>query len=217
VRTLSAIIEGVLIRAAIVPFVLVLAVACAKTEEPPAASPQAAAPTVPGGRTTLTGQAPAGSVVSLEPAVAREHALPEGPAVLDQYGKAFVPDLLVVRVGQPVEFRNSEDVDHNVAVARSPTGTKIFDTSTSAYEKYVHTFDRAGRYDVSCDVHPGMRATIIAATTPYVTVVDGSGRFRFADLEPGPYTLAVSGTRSLERKLEVTGGEMDLGVLIRDR
>jgi plastocyanin len=205
----------VLIRAAIVLFVVVVTVACAKTEQPPAPSPQAAGPTATSGRTTLTGQAPVGAVVSVEPVVAREHALPEGPAVLDQYGKAFVPDLLVVRVGQPVEFRNSEDVDHNVAVIRSPTGTKIFDTSTSAYEKYVHTFDRAGRYDVSCDVHPGMRATIIAATTPYVTVVDATGRFRFADLEPGHYALTVAGTRSLERKLEVTGAEMDLGVLIR--
>jgi NMD protein affecting ribosome stability and mRNA decay len=152
-------------------------------------------------------------MVTLEPAAPRDYPMPEGPAILDQYSRNFVPDLLVVRVGQVVEFRNSEDVDHNVAVVRSPTGTRVFDTSTSPYAKYEHTFDREGRYDVTCDVHPGMRATIVATTTPYALVVDQSGRFTFADLEPGTYKLTLSGTRSLQRTVEVTGDRVDLGAL----
>jgi Copper binding proteins, plastocyanin/azurin family len=167
------------------------------------------------GRPTLVGQAPAGSVVILEPVVSREAPLPEGPAILDQYARNFVPDLLLVRVGQPVEFRNSEDVDHNVAVISSPTGTRVFDTSTPPYQKYEHTFDAAGRYEVSCDIHPGMRATIVATTTPYAAVVDPSGRFSFVDLEPGSYKLVLSGTRSLERTIEVTNASLDLGPLVR--
>ena len=193
---------------------LLISSGCSRPEEPP---PAAADVQVSGnsGRPTLVGQAPAGSVVILEPVVPREAPLPEGPAILDQYARNFVPDLLLVRVGQRVEFRNSEDVDHNVAVIRSPTGTRVFDTSTPPYQKYEHTFDAAGRYEVSCDIHPGMRATIVATTTPYAAVVDPSGRFSFVDLEPGSYKLVLSGTHSLERTIEVTNASVDLGPLVR--
>lgn len=202
-----------LFRAVVFLAVVVLG-GCSTPDPPPAAPPQQAVATGTPGRTSVVGQAPVGAVVTLEPAVARAYALPAGPAILDQYAKNFVPDLLIVRVGQRVEFRNSEDVDHNVAVIRSPTGTRVFDTSTPSFQKYDHTFDRAGRYEVTCDVHPGMRATILATTTPYATVIDGTGRFSFVDLEPGHYTLSISGTRSLERKLEVAGAQVDLGMLI---
>ena len=139
---------------------------------------------------------------------------PAGPAILDQYGRNFVPDVLIVRVGQRVEFRNSEDVDHNVTVIRSPTGTQVFDTSTGPYQKYEHTFEAAGRYEVSCDIHPGMRSTIVATTTPHALVVEPSGRFTFADVEPGPYKLTMSGTRTLERTIDVAGSRVDLGTLV---
>lgn len=191
--------------------------ACAQPE--PATSTTPAAPAEPlgtPGRTRVVGQAPTGSVVTLQPSESREFALPDGPAVLDQYARNFVPDVLLARVGQRIEFRNSEDVDHNVAVIRSPTGTKVFDTSTPPYQMYPHTFDRAGSYDVSCDIHPGMRAIIVVTTTPYAVVVDATGRFSIPDLEPGAYKLAVSGSaRPIERTIEVSGTQMDLGALGR--
>ncbi len=160
------------------------------------------------------GQAPSGAVVTLEAVPPREEPLPGGPAVMDQYSRNFVPELLMVRVGQPVEFRNSEDVDHNVIVVRAPTGTRVFDTATPPYQKYEHTFDRAGRYDVSCDIHPGMRATIVATTSPHAVVVDQTGRFTFADLEPGSYKVTMSGgPRAVERTIEVSASRTDLGRL----
>jgi len=182
---------------------------------PTPATPPAGAQVSAGmpGRTTVVGRAPTGSVVALESLTAPA-AVPAGPAILDQYARNFVPDLLIVRVGQTVEFRNSEDIDHNVAVIRSPTGTKVFDTSTAPYQKYEHTFSSAGRYEVSCDVHPGMRATIVATTAPHAVAVDASGRFTFADLEPGSYKLTMTGgPRPLERTIEVTGARLDLGSL----
>ena len=108
---------------------------------------------------------------------------------MDQYGKQFVPDMLVVRVGQPVEFRNSEDSPHSVIVNRIPTGAAVFSTATAPYQKYTHTFDQTGEYAVSCDIHPGMLATVVATTTPHAVVVDERGTFNFADLAPGSYTL----------------------------
>ena len=174
---------------------------------PPAnAPPTAASPAV-------EGRAAVGAVVTLEPTTGTA-PLPAGPAIMDQISKAFVPEVLIVRVGQRVEFRNSEDQDHNVAVIRTPAGTQIFDTSTPSFQKYEHTFDRAGRYEVSCDVHPGMRATIFATTAPYSVVVDTSRRFKFGDLAPGSYRLALlNGVNPLERTIDVGGTVVDVGTL----
>jgi plastocyanin len=189
--------------------------ACSSEPAPPARQEPRAATTAAVQSSGVEGQAPVGAVITLEPTSAPA-ALPPGPAVLDQFSKAFVPEVLIVRVGQVVEFRNSEDVDHNVAVIRAPTGTQIFDTSTAPFQKYEHTFDRAGRYEVTCDVHPGMRATIFATSAPYSTIVDNSRRFRFADLKPGPYRLMlVNGPAPVERLIEVGSTTVDVGTFVQ--
>ena len=143
----------------------------------------------------------------------RVFPVPDGPAIMDQYAKQFVPEMLFVRVGQPVEFRNSEDSPHNVNVNRIPTGTAVFSTSTAPYQKYTHTFDQPGQYNVSCDIHPGMQATVVATTTPLVTVADANGRFTFATLERGTYKVIwVANGQTGEKQLEVTAGAAQLTV-----
>jgi plastocyanin len=188
---------------------LVLAPACSGTDDVPAAvtsPPAAAAPTV----TQVSGHAVAGALVMLEPAAGV--TLPEGNAVLDQFSKAFVPETLFVRVGQPVIFKNSEDQLHNVTVVRMRTGTGVFNISQNQGDVHTHTFEQAGEYDVSCDVHPGMRATVVASNTPYTVYADAQGAFSFQNITPGPYRLKVSsGGRETERSVEVAGAQMDLG------
>ena len=195
----------------VVPFVIG---ACAPGDRPPAAPvpapPAAAAPAT--GLTLVAGRATRGAVVTLEPATPREFPLPGGPAVLDQYSKQFVPGVLVARVGQPVEFRNSEDTPHNVNVVRTPAGAQIFSVSTDPFQKHVHTFEREGRYNVTCDIHPGMQATVVVTVTPYVTLADDTGAFQIADVEPGSYVLRVAGAGgNSERRIEVSGARVDVG------
>jgi hypothetical protein len=138
--------------------------------------------------------------------------MPAGPAVLDQFSKAFVPETLLVRVAQPVIFKNSEDQLHNVTVVRTRTGTGVFNVSQNQGDVHTHTFEQVGEYDVTCDVHPGMRATIVVATTPYAVYADARGAFSFQNVTPGPYRLKVSaGGREIERALEVVGAQMDVG------
>ena len=138
--------------------------------------------------------------------------LPEGHAILDQYSKQFVPETLFVRVGQPVTFKNSEDQLHNVTVVRTRTGTGIFNVSQNQGDVHTHTFAAPGEYDVTCDVHPGMRATIIATTTPYAVYADPRGAFSFANVTPGSYRLKVSfGGRDSEHPIDVAGARMDVG------
>jgi len=174
----------------------------------PAASPAPAA----AGVAEVAGTAPRGAVISLVPSGMTE-PLPEGPAVMDQYSKQFVPNLLYVRVGQPVEFRNSEDMGHNVTVNRRGTGAEIFNVGTEPQQKHVHTFDRAGQYDVLCDLHPGMQATVIAATSAMATVSDDSGRFTLANVAAGAYTLSATFEgRTVEQAVQVTGPRTEVKV-----
>ncbi len=179
--------------------------ACAKSEE--TAPPNAPVKSPPPAATTavVSGKATGGSVVTLTSSAAADYPLPPGPAVMDQIGKQFVPELLMARVGQPVEFRNSEDMEHNVIVVRSRTGRSVFNASPPPFQKYVHTFAEAGMYFVSCDIHPGMRATVVATTTPYAVVADSSGAFSFADVPPGFYKLTMLADRAdVERTIEVS-------------
>lgn len=159
----------------------------------PSAAPPAAAAIAPAdtANAEVTGTARKGAIISLLPA-AGEVPLPEGPAVMDQYAKRFVPDMLYVRVGQPVEFRNTEDMGHNVTVNRRDTGAGVFSVETDPQQKHIHTFDRVGQYDVTCSMHPGMQATVVATRSPVSTTVGDDGRFTLSGVPAGDYTLSVT-------------------------
>jgi plastocyanin len=176
-----------------------LAMACAGAAgcAPDSAPPSAAAP-VAGAVAEVSGTAPAGAVVSLSPASA-EAAMPDGPAVLDQYAKQFVPPVLYVRVGQPVEFRNTDNLGHNVNVHRRGTGAAIFDVETDPQQKYVHTFDRVGQYDVACSEHAGMQATLVATDSALAAIT---------------YRLrATFEGRTVEQAVDVKGSRTDVRVV----
>jgi plastocyanin len=180
----------------------------------PASAPVADAAATPAaaGVAQVTGTAPIGAVVSLQPA-SGEMPLPPGPAVMDQYSKQFVPGVLYVRVGQPVEFRNTEDMGHNVTVNRRGTGAAVFNVETDPQEKYVHTFDRVGQYDVMCSVHPGMQATVIATRSPLAATAGDDGRFSITGVPAGAYTLSVTFEgRTIEQAVNVTGPRTEVRV-----
>jgi hypothetical protein len=131
---------------------------------------------------------------------------------MDQLGKQFIPTSLIARTGQPVEFRNSEDIPHNVYVTRSPTGREVLNISTDPTQRYAHTFDTPGQYEVSCDIHTGMFATILVVTTPYAAFADEGGSFVVLNVPPGRYKLTASlGGKEVARTLEIAGPHTDVG------
>ena len=198
-------------RAFVVAAAVLAAAGCSTPSDDAArgTTPAAAASNTPG----IAGKAPRGAIVSLTPAPPRDLPLPDGPAIMDQYAKQFVPDMLLVRVGQQVEFRNSEDSPHNVNVNRIPTGTQIFSVGTAPYQKYVHTFDQPGQYAVACDIHPGMNATVVAVTTPYVTIADDRGAFTWPDVPAGEYTLGwILTGQTGEKRVTISSGRTELTV-----
>ena len=147
------------------------------------------------------------AVVVLEPKGVRAFPAPDEKPVMDQAGLTFGPELLLVRTGFPVEFRNSDDTLHNVRVSHEETRTSAFNVAIPTGESYTYTFERDGFYRVGCDIHPAMAASVFAASTPFTMLADGSGHFAFADVPAGSWTVTVyTNGKRLHHDVEVTGG-----------
>ncbi len=132
---------------------------------------------------------------------------------MDQAGLTFGPELLLVRTGQPVEFRNSDDTLHNVRVSHEETRTSAFNVAIPTGNSYTYTFERDGFYRVGCDIHPAMAASIFAAASPYTALAESDGSFTFTDVPAGAWTVTVytSGKR-LKKDVEVKGGVTEVTI-----
>jgi plastocyanin len=187
---------------------IVLATACSPSPTDSKPAPPAAVAT----SSEVTGIVPKHAIVTLLPASGAP-AMPAEPAVLDQVSKQFLPHTLLIRVGQPVEFRNSEDMPHNVSVTRRESGSEVFNVSTEAHQKYDHTFDRVGQFDVKCDIHEGMEATLIVARGPMTTIAADDGRFSLANVTPGSYVLSLTFSgQTVEHQVMVTGPRTEVKI-----
>jgi hypothetical protein len=107
-----------------------------------------------------------------------------------------------------VDFLNSDEFGHNVIVNRRAAGNSIFTTSIDKGQRYTHTFERAGEYTVTCDLHEGMLAIIYVTTSPYSATADPGGKFVIQGVPPGEYTMTtvVPGGGSTDRKITVNPG-----------
>jgi plastocyanin len=201
--------------------VVLLGSGCTKPAEPPqaaASAPAAASTAAPGANAaagTVVGkvQASGTAVVVLEAKRARTFPPQSDKPVMDQVGLTFGPELLLVRTGQPVEFRNNDDTLHNVNVKHEETREQAFNVAIPTGGTYDYTFTRDGFYRVGCDIHPAMTASIYAAATPFTAVAESDGRFTFSDVPSGAWTVTVyTGGRRLQKQVEVKGGVTEVTV-----
>lgn len=185
--------------------------ACGGAAPTPGATTQPAVASV-ATDSVVSGSVAVGAVVALV-AASGEEPPPATPVVMDQISKRFEPEVLYARVGQPVEFRNSEDMSHNVTAHRRGPGTEIFNVGTESQQKYTHTFDRPGQYDIVCDVHPGMQATLVVADGARATISDEAGQFSFVRVPFGEYRLRVTFEgRTVEQAVTVSGARTDVKI-----
>ena len=186
--------------------------ACSKPDAPPppaATAPAASASASSGATGSLAGvvRAAGTAVVVLEPKSARTFPPQEEKPVMDQAGLTFGPELLLVRTGYPVEFRNSDDTLHNVRVSHEETRTSAFNVAIPTGESFTYTFGQDGFYRVGCDIHPAMAASVFAAASPFATLAGSDGSFTFAGVPAGPWMVTVyTGGKRLQKDVEITGG-----------
>jgi plastocyanin len=197
---------------------LLMTAGCSKepAATPPATSAPAPAPASTVGTVvgTVAG-APSGIpvIVVLEPKAPREFPPPAEHPVMDQVSQTFGPALLFVRTNAPTEFRNSDDTLHNVHVTHEDTKEPQFNVAIPTGETYSYTFKRDGFYHVGCDIHPAMSAEIFAASSPYVALAEGDGRFQVDDVTPGAYVAtAYAGAKKMRRDIEVKPGTTNIAI-----
>jgi plastocyanin len=81
-------------------------------------------------------------------------ALPDG--VLQHY--LFVPSTIRVKGGSVVTWLNDDEVDHRLAIT---TGQVVEGPTMSSGTSFRARFNSTGEYDVTCRIHPTMRAKVI--------------------------------------------------------
>jgi len=166
----------------------------------------------------LIGKAPKATngmsaLVILQPQTPLELPSQTVKPVMDQISLTFIPGLLFVRTGQPVEFRNSDETLHNINVKDDATKEQAFNVALPTGITYDHTFKRDGLYNVGCDIHAGMSAVIISSSTPFTTIADPQGHFVFENVAPGLYTVTVyAGKQKLERSIDIAGARTEVSI-----
>jgi plastocyanin len=106
--------------------------------------------------------------------------------VLDQRNLAFVPQVLVVRVGTVVDFPNNDKVFHNVFSFRDGKKFDLGMYPTGTSKRLL--FDKPGLARLFCNIHPNMAAYIMAVDTPLYAMSDERGAFTIKGLLPRTYT-----------------------------
>ena len=136
-------------------------------------------------------------------------AEPAGPSTVSiaQKGRAFVPDLVAITVGEKVAFPNGDPFLHNVF---SPSTARKFDLgSFKKAETKQKEFPTPGVIDVYCNIHPEMAATILVLPNRRHTRTNPDGSFTLDGVPPGTWTVFAytrRATRPVSGKITVTTG-----------
>ena len=116
---------------------------------------------------------------------------PTTAAVLDQRGCRFVPRVLGVQVGQPLEVINSDPTEHDVhAVGLHNAEFNRAQPLQGMRETRVFTAPEV-MVRVKCDTHAWMAAYVGVLDHPFYAVTRADGRFDMPDVPPGQYTVEV--------------------------
>jgi plastocyanin len=140
----------------------------------------------------VTGGRLANAVVYIKSGLGdRAFAPPTEPVVIDQKGCLYDPHVAAVMVGQPLQFRNSDQEAHNVHGRPKTVDAWNFLMSRPGSTRDV-TFDKAEvGILVACDVHPWMRAYVSVFEDPYFAVTPADGTVTLKPVPPGDYVVAV--------------------------
>jgi plastocyanin len=135
---------------------------------------------------------------------------PSGTVLVDQKRCAYVPHVVGVRVGQEVEFRNSDQTLHNVN-ARTYANTPFNQAMFGAGSTLTKTFQAPEvAVKLKCDIHPWMAAYVGVFEHPFFAVTAGDGSFSIPGLPEGEYVIEAwhesLGTRSA--KVEIEDGKV---------
>jgi plastocyanin len=130
------------------------------------------------------------------------------PVRYDQKGCQYIPHVLVMQVGQPLEIYNNDQTSHNIHPLATtnpewnksqPAGTPPI-KATYAKPEFIH---------VKCNVHPWMHGYFAVLATSHYAISGNDGKFSLTGLAPGKYTITAwhekFGTQSQEVTVSASG------------
>ncbi|KAA3604860.1 MAG: hypothetical protein DWQ01_19825 [Planctomycetota bacterium] len=107
--------------------------------------------------------------------------------ISDQVHCRFEPHVLVVPVGEPITFRNSDPFLHNVHFFCKKNPAANFGIPADGKKEF--TFTAEERVGVKCDVHPWMDSWIVATKNAAHALTDKAGNYEIEDLKSGVYEV----------------------------
>ena len=114
---------------------------------------------------------------------------PHNSVVLTQQGCLYLPHVLGIMAGQPLQVVTLDPTAHNVHFM--PKVNREWNvTQQPGSPSVIHTFTQPEiMIPAHCNVHPWMTVYIGVVSNPYYAVTDKEGTFAIKDVPPGDYTV----------------------------
>ena len=111
--------------------------------------------------------------------------------VLDNKDCRFSPHVVVVHTGQPLIIKNSDTVGHNsnVATIKNPPSNSLIPSGGESSTPFAN--EEAIPAQVTCNIHPWMKAWIVVRPNPYAAVSAADGSFEIKNVPAGEVELQL--------------------------
>lgn len=120
---------------------------------------------------------------------AKTYPIPKDPVVVDQNGCRYEPHVFGVRKGQPVLFKNSDGIFHNVHSLSKHLSFNLAMPGNMTLSA-PQTFKMSENFFVvKCDVHPWMTSWARVLDHPFFSVTAKDGKYALNNLPDGTYVI----------------------------
>jgi plastocyanin len=150
-------------------------------------------------------------VVSLKGVAGKSTGAGASPAVLDQKGCVYSPQILAIQTGQKLVVKNSDMCIHNVHCTPTVAGNMEHnDVQMPNGADLTYAFPKPEMFlRFKCDVHPWMFAWVSVFDSPYFSISDKDGKFVIKNVPPGKYTVEANHRKlgAQTQEVEVKDGD----------
>lgn len=132
-----------------------------------------------------------------------------------QKDKSFVPHVLAVPLGATVEFRNDDELFHNVFSLSKPNDFDLGLYKNGAQREQV--FATAGPVHLLCNIHAAMNGWLYVSDSPWYAQANGNGRFTVKNVPPGQYEAEVWhewSSKPVKAAVKVSAGMTELAFVV---
>ena len=146
-------------------------------------------------------------VVYLKNVTGKSTGISQPPAVMDQKGCLYRPQILAIQTGQKLVVKNSDSCIHNVhCVPKVDGNPESNQVQMPGGADLTYTFPKPEMFiSFKCDVHPWMFAWVSVFDSPYYSITDKDGKFDIKDVPPGTYVVEAD-----HRKLGVLTKDVEV-------